>query len=616
MPTTAAPIQDRILATIDRLSEAIDHGSFDIVSAHWAQVGGEIRTRSSSGSHSKTVVAATRGAASCIEELCNEFTSFTHLNADLGRRLHRLSKCLSQPTENEPSSPPNPPTANQAPYAEPTSEWLLDNAFPSGELMQKLDRSVKAMFHTRFQLMKASLLEKLVAYSEQTPPRNESKRPFNHAYTPVLEKYFEFNEKPSGADRAAMAEKSGMTTRQIEVWFQNRRRRVKQQFGDKRIPTRCSGFSDEKLQKGLPVYLLQTGAENPVDLVERIVGAEWQAETRDLQSEKKYSSFHEPKYLPSPKAPNPLDTTPAPVPPPFKPATFIPLSAQFQNVNERPPHRFSEPQWSRRPHVLQPTVFAPATKPRGRAAQIAKASAQPEPPSEVEALTKAFEQFRIDHSGVPEEYRAYYFGQGPHLPPAATYAKDVRPPTGRHPAFVVPGSREIPKGLLSPLAMTPPRRKKAGLPRRTPMNPQRRRTSRSSPSSASSRSPSPPSSSRTPSLTSSLSTSTSSSHSLRRHSSVSSLSSDPDSPLFSPVSLPCDLPQVTVAGADSAGFCERDSLLLSPEQEGMKISFPLGFEAFTESSETAHLFEDIFHDTFADPVTFPPAAFQLTQHIP
>ncbi|KAG7099590.1 hypothetical protein E1B28_001420 [Marasmius oreades] len=116
MPTTAEPIRDRILSTIDHLFDAFDSGSFDIVTTHWAQVGGEIRTSSPNSN--------THVAASCIDELCNAFTSFTHLSANLE---HRLSEYLTQPPKDDTSSPPNPPTANHPPYVKPASEWLLDN---------------------------------------------------------------------------------------------------------------------------------------------------------------------------------------------------------------------------------------------------------------------------------------------------------------------------------------------------------------------------------------------------------------------------------------------------------------------------------------------------------
>lgn len=37
-------------------------------------------------------------------------------------------------------------------------------------------------------------------------------------YTPLLEKYFEVNAYPSAADRQVLAQKTTMTSRQIEVW--------------------------------------------------------------------------------------------------------------------------------------------------------------------------------------------------------------------------------------------------------------------------------------------------------------------------------------------------------------------------------------------------------------
>ncbi|KAK1216068.1 hypothetical protein PQX77_021299 [Marasmius sp. AFHP31] len=52
------------------------------------------------------------------------------------------------------------------------------------------------------------------------------KRPFNHAYIPVLQLYFSMNPMPRAADRKHLATDSGMSARQIEVWFQNQRRRA------------------------------------------------------------------------------------------------------------------------------------------------------------------------------------------------------------------------------------------------------------------------------------------------------------------------------------------------------------------------------------------------------
>nr|AAF78244.1 mating type protein A-alpha Y6 [Schizophyllum commune] len=59
------------------------------------------------------------------------------------------------------------------------------------------------------------------------PAKGSKPRPkFHSEYTPLLELYFRFNAYPTYADRRILAEKTGMLTRQITVWFQNHRRRA------------------------------------------------------------------------------------------------------------------------------------------------------------------------------------------------------------------------------------------------------------------------------------------------------------------------------------------------------------------------------------------------------
>lgn len=57
----------------------------------------------------------------------------------------------------------------------------------------------------------------------------EGRRPFNHDYVPLLEHFFDENPLPSHAEKAFLAKKSGMTYKQIHVWFQNRRSRTKRE---------------------------------------------------------------------------------------------------------------------------------------------------------------------------------------------------------------------------------------------------------------------------------------------------------------------------------------------------------------------------------------------------
>lgn len=50
---------------------------------------------------------------------------------------------------------------------------------------------------------------------------------FNIEYVPLLEHFFEENPFPTHAEKVSLAKKSGMTYRQIHVWFQNKRTRSK-----------------------------------------------------------------------------------------------------------------------------------------------------------------------------------------------------------------------------------------------------------------------------------------------------------------------------------------------------------------------------------------------------
>nr|P37936.1 RecName: Full=Mating-type protein A-alpha Y1 [Schizophyllum commune]AAB01367.1 A-alpha-Y1 protein [Schizophyllum commune] len=71
-------------------------------------------------------------------------------------------------------------------------------------------------------------MEKQRAHIAASTDKSKKPRPkFHSEYTPLLELYFRFNAYPTYADRRVLAEKTGMLTRQITVWFQNHRRRAK-----------------------------------------------------------------------------------------------------------------------------------------------------------------------------------------------------------------------------------------------------------------------------------------------------------------------------------------------------------------------------------------------------
>ncbi|KAG2155592.1 homeodomain protein 2 [Suillus clintonianus] len=59
--------------------------------------------------------------------------------------------------------------------------------------------------------------------------RSSGTTKFNHEYVPLLEYFFAENPFPTQADKAFLAKKSAMSYRQIHVWFQNRRNRMKKE---------------------------------------------------------------------------------------------------------------------------------------------------------------------------------------------------------------------------------------------------------------------------------------------------------------------------------------------------------------------------------------------------
>ncbi|KAF8203827.1 hypothetical protein BJ912DRAFT_214420 [Pholiota molesta] len=101
----------------------------------------------------------------------------------------------------------------------------------SSEVLENLATTHKALFEE--QDLPRLLNDALQAQSSHlqlsgtTFSQQSERRTFNHDYTPLLEKYFEQNAYPSGPDRLALARKSSMSPRQIEVWFQNHRSRAK-----------------------------------------------------------------------------------------------------------------------------------------------------------------------------------------------------------------------------------------------------------------------------------------------------------------------------------------------------------------------------------------------------
>nr|AAZ20170.1 homeodomain mating-type protein [Coprinellus disseminatus] len=88
------------------------------------------------------------------------------------------------------------------------------------------DRSDKLRANIENALQQAAVV---IAKHREGAANVSGKPRFNNESIPLLETYFEHNAYPSAQDRALLARKSRMCPRQIEVWFQNHRRRAKKE---------------------------------------------------------------------------------------------------------------------------------------------------------------------------------------------------------------------------------------------------------------------------------------------------------------------------------------------------------------------------------------------------
>ncbi|KJA25889.1 hypothetical protein HYPSUDRAFT_388785 [Hypholoma sublateritium FD-334 SS-4] len=99
------------------------------------------------------------------------------------------------------------------------------NALPLPLFMERLRKVYESTYAHRLSAMKDEVIALCAKFVSNSEPK---KVPFNAEFTPLLEKYFERNAYPSAPDRQVLAQKTTMTPRQIEVWFQNHRKRAKE----------------------------------------------------------------------------------------------------------------------------------------------------------------------------------------------------------------------------------------------------------------------------------------------------------------------------------------------------------------------------------------------------
>ncbi|KAL4061801.1 hypothetical protein V8B97DRAFT_1920835 [Scleroderma yunnanense] len=109
---------------------------------------------------------------------------------------------------------------------------------PTSSSEEKILHAVTDLYLRRMRDWMDTILQLLVpvpnkcltaAAKSVEPHADKSQMPFNYKYIPLLEHFFDENPFPSHADKVFLARKSGMSFRQIHVWFQNRRSRLKKE---------------------------------------------------------------------------------------------------------------------------------------------------------------------------------------------------------------------------------------------------------------------------------------------------------------------------------------------------------------------------------------------------
>ncbi|KAG6910543.1 hypothetical protein DXG01_009962 [Tephrocybe rancida] len=184
---------------------------------------------------------------------------------------------------------------------------------------------------------------KAKAAASTASPTKERKPGFNHEYTPLLEKYFQYNAYPSGPDRAVLARKSMMTPRQIEVWFQNHRNRAKKEgkvlrkLTEEPLPSELSLIS---LEREMPFFTIPAS--------ERKVNKKPDFSMNDLSEEMQTAATAAPSTSASADSNvivNPIDPPP---PPQAFPAVYVPRDVDAFSANLET-FQFPPPLWYRKP---------------------------------------------------------------------------------------------------------------------------------------------------------------------------------------------------------------------------------------------------------------------------
>ncbi|KAJ7446467.1 hypothetical protein B0H11DRAFT_2290518 [Mycena galericulata] len=405
---------------------------------------------------------------------------------------------------------------------------------------------------------------KPIAKHPVTRKKSPQTAPFNHEFTPFLQKYFEYNAKPSAADRAAMAKKSGMEPRQIEVWFQNHRRRAKlegkvlreHRVGDPAPFDLCLKSMEEKMEP----YLVPDPLRQSVDSEGSEAGSDDEEDDEEFYNDK----------------PGEVDLTDVLNPPPARHAFPMPWARSCKApgaILKTQQFSFPPPEWPRKAAV------EPVKRPEVTMDELSRAFGFLHVRDANRVLSLPF-QIATTVIPSPAPHPALVRGKFTPAPVLATTTLNIVPaPRSRQRPFRSPSPFTQPMSLVP--AGTPRRKKVAGPPRRTPKRMNNRGVSPATSESSTSRymsetsmrSTSPPS--RTPSLEASdfSPSRTPSFGSTGFSSRSSSASSGPATPVGSPLALSLDF-----SGPSSYGdlFGEQQQQHTSPVDARGSSPFPMG----------------------------------------
>ncbi|KAF6741299.1 homeodomain mating-type protein [Ephemerocybe angulata] len=193
----------------------------------------------------------------------------------------------------------------------------------------------ESSFQRQLSRIKQGFLDTLEQVRATSSPK---KAVFNPEYVPFLEQYFEYNAFPSARDRELLARKSSMTPRQIEVWFQNHRRRARNDGVELRRITSHplpATLSLDTLEKQMPLFIIPEKDRRSASVDEFVKWTSESAANRPL------SPPSTPKRL--------LDDVLLPVPTTFPAIYHPPVPTSEKSLFQSPRRPFPAPVWHRTP---------------------------------------------------------------------------------------------------------------------------------------------------------------------------------------------------------------------------------------------------------------------------